>query len=239
MTKYQWLGLVGVCLLVSSQAIAQGTGFTDPKAKKQQTITDEIPRLPWGVGLDLLWLVDKNNVPATSLFIRHNVSPENRLPGAWRLRAGLRLDKVNMEEADSLQSRNGQGITVLLQPGYEWQQWMGRHQVYYGADVRVQYSHSYREGSTVALDGIIIPVNHQDNMVWEIGPVGFLGYQYFLSPHVAFSTEAAYQAFYRRSRSDVFIYRNETTQEENVGNSYNERGGSFLPFYTVNINFYF
>ncbi|MGB3585617.1 MAG: hypothetical protein WBA23_03700, partial [Tunicatimonas sp.] len=204
MTKYQWLGLVGVCLLVGSQAVAQGTGFTNPKVKKQSTITDETPRLPWGVGLDLLWLVDKNNVPATSLFIRRNVSPDNRLPGAWRLRVAADFDEQAYSFHREDQYGESSDVTVLIQPGYEWQRWMGKHQVYYGADLLMQYNVSHSERAIPINENIQSRYYHGENKIWRMGPVGFLGYQYFLSPHVAFSTEAAYRIVYwRRSESSV------------------------------------
>jgi len=42
----------------------------------------------WEIGTDLLWLIDKNQVPATSLLI-------NKISKAWRLRLGVNTSRMD------------------------------------------------------------------------------------------------------------------------------------------------
>lgn len=72
--------LISIILLQAFVAKAQ----TNSEIYNKNTINS------WEIGTDLLWLIDKNQVPA-NLFVRSNFTNKKNKLRAWRLRLGLAM----------------------------------------------------------------------------------------------------------------------------------------------------
>ncbi len=199
-------------------------------------IEEEMPRLPWTVGTDLLWLIDKNSLPATTIFIKRNVQPKNKIPGAVRMRVGLNFSSLEREIRPDGQPYESMDFDVYTRLGYEWQIARGRHRVLYGADLHLEYNYRYSKA--------YYSENNQRNedarvWSWNVGPVGFIGYQYFLSPHISFSTEASYSIIYRRDKRKNDMTYQDVTNYLNEATIFNAWDSRFTPFYMLNLYYHF
>lgn len=220
------------CCLIGSIARAQESArSTVSLTSPSETITDEVPRLPWSVGMDLLPLINKNYLPG--IFAKYYVQPENRLPGAIRLRVASRFHLTEYEQPQQSPSTNeGRYLGIIIRPGYEWQRQMGKHQVFYGIDAHFEYDHSY--------NGDNLNTTWTTKNTWGIGAVGIIGYQYFISPHVSFSTEAAYELIFDRQKIETYNTPTDFPEVPNHTFDHNSRlEGNFRPLYVVNFHFHF
>lgn len=227
------------CLLGSRSWAQESTRSTVSLTTVNETITDEVPRLPWSVGTDLLWLIDKNSLPSTSIFVRRNVQPENKMPGAIRMRMGFRLDdfSTNLTNADLLEYND---FDILLRLGYELQVQKGNHQFFYGVDMHISYAYRYarRMSFTDSEFGSNQKWISRDH-IWNVGPIGFIGYQYFLTPNVSFSIEASLNVNYRRIK-EVDINENIVQPEIATATILrNNFTAQFQPFYVLNFHYNF
>jgi hypothetical protein len=199
----------------------------------------DIPRKTWDAGTDLLWLINKNTLPATSVFVRYNVSHKYSLPGAIRLRVGIDLSLKDSITIYPPPKDNINHFAPFVRLGYEWQHRKGRYEFYYGADMQVSYS-------SLRLKQIVYGTQNYSYdgkfKRLEIGPVGFAGMKFFLSEHISFSAEASFNLIYRcrRDYSESYPYPGNpgdlpTTSKMNI----NELNVRFYPISVININYHF
>lgn len=222
------------CCLLGSRAHAQGSNrSTVSLTSPSETITDEVPRLPWTVGTDLLQLFRLSYLPGNSIFAKRNIQAENKLPGAIRMRVGLNLEIRDNNDPNSV-TNEAAYFGGFIRPGYEWQKQLGKHQVFYGVDLHLAYDHSYNE---VNQDTRFISRTTRRN--WGVGTVGIIGYQYFLSPHISFSTEAAYEVILNRGRIEIDNAPFDPSDVLNSVQNNTSMESDFRPLYVVNFNFHF
>jgi hypothetical protein len=162
----------------------------------QTSLPEPYSPYKWEVGTDMLWLINKNQLPAQSVFARYNYQTAAGKSRGVRLRLGLdymRLDSLQLRDRDPAADK---AIQPFVRAGYEFQQTTGRRVLFYGADLHFSYSR-------LSFNRVI---SHTETMwIWydrtiEAGPVLFIGYKYFITPYLSLSTELSAQAFYRGRR---------------------------------------
>jgi len=155
----------------------------------------------WEVGADLLWLIDKNQLP-TSVFVRSNyVTKKNKLR-AWRLRLGMDLSINDSSQiGDPLDNKLKQTY-ILIRVGHEWKYRLEEKVMFYfGGDFQFSYNHTYEKRILTLLPppGSL----YQETLkLYEPGLVGFVGVKFVPRPWIAFSIESSLNIIYRIRRED-------------------------------------
>lgn len=226
----------GIILILFCLSLAIGSTLAQSSQETKLRAAEGVARLPWNVGTDLLWLIDKNTLPSTTLFVKRNVQPENKKPGALRMRVGLGFDTIERSLTSGQPSLyEAKGFDILTRLGYEWQIQRGKHQIFYGSDLHLEYNYRYTT--------VYVPETQAKDEVesrnWNIGPVVFIGYQFFLTSQISFSTEATYGIIYGRdwnSQKTSFPNTPDIDNVETVNNTWNSK---IIPLYVINFHFHF
>lgn len=218
--------LIGFCLLFFSSGFAQTHDSLLPT------------RLRYEVATDLLWLIDKNNVPRTSLFFRYNLPKRMQ---AIRLRIGTQGKKESFKTTvdDSLLYGSSSPKIVRMYSidiGYEWQQQLKSWQMYYGADIGYRYDVDrfillpYTLPTGVYSSEVI-------NKTHTFSGVGFLGARYFIHPKISVSSELQIMISYSKYKHTK---QNLLSQSEIFDRS-NFRTWRFLfhPIHVIQISYHF
>ena len=94
----------------------------------------------WEVGTDLLWLINKNQLPPSNIFVRRNLETQKGTRHGWRLRVGADVsirDSVNV--TDPIDNELNETY-LLLQIGHEWQYSVSEKALlYFGADLSFSF----------------------------------------------------------------------------------------------------
>ncbi len=156
------------------------------------------------LGIDLLWLIDKETYPGYTLFGRYHVRQTPLRGQALRLRMGGRFLYPEYENGWIHYSiEKNHDYAWLIRPGWEWQRKKGRAIWSLGIDLPVSYSSlldQHQETETVdSINGIYVLVT--DESVFTAGLGGILGVRYRLSPRISMYWEAGVDAMYIRERS--------------------------------------
>ena len=149
--------------------------------------------------MDLLWLIDKNQIPATSIFARYNYLNKNGKYNAWRLRVGIDNNRYDSSQVSNLEPRESNTFSLLLRPGLEFQKNISKGAIfYYGVDA---HFFMYRQEFHYVVS--ITP----DPNVWEgklktfeFGLIPFVGLKYRPFNWCAISVESSLNAIYRIKR---------------------------------------
>jgi hypothetical protein len=170
-------------------------GQTKKKTNEKDTIKH------WEVGLDLLWLINKNQVPSTSLFGRYNYVDKKGNNKAIRLRLGFPSsikDSTGMFNPDW--HINTKDIGIYVRPGFEWQKEITTKQrLFYGIDVSTSYSYFLEEQwVTNPFDPSAIVYHKWEDKNWIFGTHLFLGFKYFVTKAISISTETTISLNYRK-----------------------------------------
>ena len=206
-----------------------------------QTISENVEKgavQSWEIGTDLLWLIDKNQVP-TSVFVRSNyVTKKNKLR-AWRLRLGLNMsyrDSITINRPFDNELNN---ISIFARVGYEWQHKVEEKVLlYYGADVGFSYSGIYEKRILTLLPppGRL----YQETFTtYQPSFIGFIGCRYDPKPWISFSLEASLQIAYRIRRNPFKTTSIDFPDDEGAHGFYNaeELIINLLPITYLNISF--
>ncbi len=139
----------------------------------------------WETAIDMLWLINKNQLSATSIFFRRHNGKQGTNSGALRFRVGLDADdRDSLLGARRASGRYDQMLGVFIRVGYEQQINKRRTQVFYGADVHFAYQYNrYTEKG-------YITVPFQKTRNTSVGLVGVGGVKYHISPYFAISLES-------------------------------------------------
>ncbi len=225
-------GLWLLCLLCTPTTRAQTPTESPP---------DSLParQYKWEVATDLLWLLDKNTVPATSVFFRRHTQK-----GAWRLRVGVDFshDMVQFPETTgtSLNDQDSKNLTLFLQIGYQWNKPITpKRNFYFGSDL------FFKRGRIFANN--FVPIGLLEKHVihiknYQAGGNAFLGLQQYFGKQFSISGEMTFSAYY-----DYLNYKRE--QFEYPVDDPNSSGGlhridrkfafRFFPLYTFNVSYHF
>lgn len=222
-------------------------------AKAQSSLPDTAyySRQKWEIGTDLLWLINKNTIPASNIFIRRNVTyGENKL-GAFRLRLGFNYNSKDFAEVNTI----GQEFpdytidyTVYSRVGYERQKPMGKFQLFYGADVQMQYvRHKDEKTKYIGTQPDAYPETTLIRQnTFEPGLIGFIGIKYFLSPHFAVSSEINTGLYFQHFKYYLITYDNNLGYDPDDITSFgysqyriNSWKVNFQPLSVLNFSYYF
>lgn len=91
------------------------------------------------LGYDLLWLIDKNTYPSTSLFGRYHFDQSEDKGKALRLRLGATFHRPDSTVNDLYYYFDSYEYSLFIQPGLEWQRKFGRMDWVFGFDVPYAY----------------------------------------------------------------------------------------------------
>ena len=195
--------------------------------KKEQAKNDTTRN--WEVGLDLLWLINKNQLPATSIFARHNFVTKAGKHRALRFRLGVNNSYYDSSQINGLFPNKSDIIAPFARIGYEWQVPVNKQFIlFYGVDANIFFYQN-------KFDRIIpaTPTSFQYRgtfTTWEVGAVGLLGFKYHPASWLSLSIESTFSALYRIKRDEG---QTSGRGEVNV----NEFKMNFVPITVINLCF--
>jgi hypothetical protein len=191
----------------------------------------------WEIGLDLLWLIDKNQVPSTSIFARYNFTKDKSKKRALRFRLGVNTNLYDSTQIVNPQDNEIDIFAPYIRPGFEWQQAINdKTSYFYGIDLSVlYYQNKFKK--------IIYPgpnLFQGTYKTWELGAVGFIGFKYKPTKWIALSVESSFNLIYRIRRDE------DKVTDINFPNDPGGRGKidvndltvSFTPITVVNISYF-
>ena len=208
---------------------------------------DSLPtRYKWEVATDLLWLLDKNTMPATSIFIRRHTEK-----GAWRLRVGGSY-KTKYSEPQTPPNVTGfvkeayeSRVSMFsIRTGYEWHKTFKFLAFYYGGDLMVNYTlEKGNDFYPISQAGITQGYNAKiTSKTTQLGGVLFLGVKKHFSPKISVSGEmGAWVSYdYQKYRKDIYEYPvddiNSTTWQYYTIANFQM---AFQPLYVLNLSYHF
>jgi hypothetical protein len=142
---------------------------------------DSLTRYKWEIGTDLLWLIDKNTLPPTSIFVRRHTEK-----GAWRLRVGYNYQNNERRLFDTLDLYQTEQHEVLFRMGYEQKRNQKKFQLFYGTDIHLGYVYQkqddyYDTDTNPGIDSRTFG----NRKTLGIGLVTFIGLKYHIHPQVS------------------------------------------------------
>lgn len=175
-----------ICLLLTAVAI-------DCTAQSAQQV-DTTFRPHSEIGVDLLPLIDKENVPKNSLFVRRNYFQKHGLGRAWRMRAGVEVEIRDFQDVGRWVPDTYRTYAPYLSVGHEWQH-IGRGFRWYvateGFGSYYRQKFKYLNLPTPDLEGGYINSH-------IIGIMGAMGFQIKLSSSVWVASEANLSGYYSK-----------------------------------------
>jgi hypothetical protein len=153
--------------------------------------------LHWEIGLDLLWLIDKHEIPPTSLFLRYNFYDKKGNAKALRFRIGLHLqsyDSINLGDA---RPSIANVTHPYLRLGYEWQQKINNEfWFFYGFDLSAQYYH-IKSKRLIYFTDIGPRLLQVTDKTWQFGIFPLVGFKYHPTKWFSISLESTVNFSYR------------------------------------------
>lgn len=143
----------------------------------------------WEAGVDLLWLINKNNVPASGLFLRRTKPTSFGHYNAWRFRFGLDSE---YKERKVVSSNLPTDSTFVIRPtlgiGREWGRKKGKYSYFYGVDLSGSY---FRQKSD------FFPLPQSDSILFnriikqfDIDINLLIGFKYQVTDNISLSIES-------------------------------------------------
>jgi hypothetical protein len=191
------------------------------------------------------------NSRSTHFMLRKNesvMSPTN-IPlrkGAYRIQLYVGGGYTDISD-DSVRLDNNSPVIYFLEHnssinvgtalGYEWQQQMGRFQLFYGYDVFLRYNTSLETGSvrSSVVNGGLKDATSYDYYAFSAGISPLAGVKFFISSQFSLSLETTYSISYytgeTKFKGPSYYY----------GHSYKEKGLSYglTPLSAINATFHF
>ena len=124
-----------LCIILLVSVSSKSIGQTKDSNPNQYILTES-----WEIGTDLLWLINKNQLPPSNIFVRRNLETQKGTRHGWRLRVGADVsirDSVNV--TDPIDNELNETY-LLLQIGHEWQYSVSEKALlYFGADLSFSF----------------------------------------------------------------------------------------------------
>jgi hypothetical protein len=168
-------------------------------ARAQDEAPEPDEKRRWEVGIDLLPLINKETLPAASVFGRYHFTTPAGREMALRLRVG---GSTALEDSSNLpivanakpdKFRNVNRYQIQVRPGIQWRREVyARTYVHYGADVFILYARTDLERENRPTVFVI-----SKETAWTFGMAGFLGLTYQINPSLSLSTEAFLNGFHQ------------------------------------------
>ena len=185
---------LGICLLLYLPTQAQ-TDTTAPK------------RYKWEVATDLLWLINKNNIPASSIFVRRHFVTKKGKNVALRMRLGWDFDyykqtsyffdrQVSPQTLTNIVAETKKyAISPFLIVGYQKSTLYKKYEIFYGIDVMLKYWAGEEETIMVAPPsnpiGSLMILRTTINKGASVGVQPIIGLKYYLNDRFSLSTEVS------------------------------------------------
>ena len=188
-----------LCIILLVSVSSKSIGQTKDSNPNQYILTES-----WEIGTDLLWLINKNQLPPSNIFVRRNLETKKGTRHAWRLRLGADvsvLDSINVN--DSFDNEINQTY-LILQLGHEWQyQVIENALFYFGADLSFAFDRTYiLQDRSVLVPSAAGPVRFKEtNTIYTPGLSGIAGVRYHPQPWIALSLESSLITRYRVKRN--------------------------------------
>jgi hypothetical protein len=186
-------GTVLVALLLSAMPLGAQSARRTASAD-----SDTIFRKNWEVGLDLLGLVNENNVPKTSLFIRRTYAGSNHKSRAWRFRLGMDSEWLKGNDFEGIPTGEYNIYAPYFLIGHEWRHRLKRSTWYFATDV----SGMYYYGDRIVYQGL----NNYDEVKvrnLQLSANGVLGYQVHVFGNLSLGIESVLTVTYWDEHVDV------------------------------------
>ena len=204
------------------------------QAKKEQIIKDTTRN--WEVGLDVLWLINKNQLPATSIFARHNFVTKTGKHRALRFRLGVDNSYYDSSQISGLFPNESDIIAPFARIGYEWQVPVNKQFIFfYGVDANIFFYQNKYERMVPATTNFLVRNTFTS---WELGLVGLIGFKYQPTNWFSISIESTISALYRIKRDKLASYLPPPTIPNGLGETnVNDFRIKFLPITVINLSF--
>lgn len=205
--------LIIFCSLFTLYAQAQDSTKTVQKITKQFTKEAEPERMTWEVGTDVYpWLFNGGGGRRTSIFVRKNVTKVkglNEVYRAYRFRVGLNSANNSIDTLNSVSNSRIQSFNPFLMLGYEYQQQMGKWQLFYGSDISFSYNHGNYESPRYYYSNSsntdLIGVEYRKSTSYNLGLSPFIGMKYFVHPRFVISLESNFLLYYSSYSQSVKV----------------------------------
>ncbi|MCC6463487.1 MAG: hypothetical protein IT260_23655 [Saprospiraceae bacterium] len=188
-------GLLLLCSIVSTgqRLSAQERGYPDSASAKPY----------WEAAVDLLWLIDKNTVPASSIFFRRNFPKSDGAHTALRIRLGLETEYETIKgiSIDAIPLDSSHSLKPILHLGYELGKTKGRYIYFYGIDLMgslYSENHNFLITSTPGIfDSTLFKRNIRE---LNVGGSLFCGFKWKLVKGLSVSVESHLSGIFTRYR---------------------------------------
>lgn len=218
-------------------------------AQKKTKLKDSIPKHRFEVGTDLLWLIDKNTLPAYTMQLKIHNKPGKR-DGAWRFKVGIDFEDNDSTEDFSVETIppfwKFNKIRGVINVGYQFNHKNNDFLIYYGCDsyFGIEYSHKDQYHSTYYDDRILADYDSYYYDITRKSQYGlnfFIGFNYYLNKTISFSLESKLNAQYEIYKWEWGFYRhyNFTPDELYMFRKKNQFKVNLLPICLLNINIHF
>jgi hypothetical protein len=212
--------LIIFCSLFTLYAQAQDSIKTVQKITKQFTKEAEPERMTWEVATDVYPWIFGGGGSRNSIFVRKNVTKVkglNEVYRAYRFKVSL---STNFTSVDTLSyllyADRGKLLSPSLSIGYEYQEQMGKWQLFYGSDFLINYYTSEIENGYPNFNNSNnFAVRYAKNQGYKVGFSPFIGIKYFIYYRFAISLESSFLAYFSSSNiSEKYTYNNGQVQRD-------------------------
>lgn len=232
--RYLHVGVLLMIFFSASVKICHGQTQDD-------NLENYFPKESWEVGADLLWLINKNQIPASNLFLRRNYTTKQGARHSWRLRLGVDVssrDSVNI--SDPIDNELNETY-LLIRLGHEWQYLVDEKALlYFGVDAHFSYDRRY-EKRILSIDAPQDRLFQDTRTLYTPGLIGFAGARYHFKPWIALSLESNFEVLYRIRRNPSKTTRIETPEAQGSYGFENSETAilRILPISMLTISFHF
>jgi hypothetical protein len=223
MKKYLLLLLL---LLACIHSQAQTTDSTKTKKiSKQFTKEAEPERMTWEVATNVYpWIfreiggvVQPGN---PSIFLRKNITKLkglNEVYRAYRFRISLNSTFRSLDTLSNyIYATRGTVLRPSIEVGYEYQQQMGKFQLFYGSDIVAEYYLSKAEIPAPNNRNNVVEVHYTKTQGYNVGVAPFIGIKYFIHSHFAVSLESNFLVYFSSyDLSEKNVYNGQILYESN------------------------
>lgn len=158
---------------------------------------DSFPSTKWEIGLDVLSLFEKNNVPAASIFFRRNYAQSAFRGKAWRFQVGMDTEVRNYDSNVHFVEDTYRNYGPYLGVGHEWQFHQKRFTYYAATDLAVSYLLSNTFLLLSISDSTVVD-SHRETL--RISGAGIIGAQWAFNRYFSIALESSaliqYESFY-------------------------------------------
>lgn len=196
------------------------------------------------VGIDLLWIIKRNNIPPSffikKLDLKQRKNDFGFIRRGYRIRVGANYEQPNEKtQTNGYTSLRQSNYSIIFRPGYEWHKRIKSFDIFYGFDINTYFSGSKTENSIVYINadtgGFYYLLYTQTNRYARIGLSPILGTTIKVYKNISLTMESTIDFYY----SNQINSYNGNQNYEDIKVKGNGFGISTYPLYTLNVSFLF